>query len=143
MSRSLVIDSSVFLSAWNSAESFHSESSRFFDHLSRKEYALSAPELAAFEISNVLIRLGLSAKLPDYLQIFEEGTVDLIPLSEEVLEHFVKLAGKISLKTADLIFCAVAKQEEASLITWDKQLVKTASKAIPAMTPTEWLEKTP
>jgi predicted nucleic acid-binding protein len=137
MSARLTIDSSVFLSSWQTNEVSHQHSLAFFNTLNNTPVKIAVPDLAIFELSNVLTRIGLNCR--PYLDIFDDEWIELVPLSEELHTLFVKLASKAALKTSDLIFCATAKLTHSTLISWDRRLLREASKVVNALTPLDYV----
>src|SRR3990167_1729529 len=109
MPKILTIDSAVFLSVWDESEALRLPSVHFFASLLTEDVNIVIPEIALFEIGNVLIRLGLRERLTEYMGLFSSSNqLDVVPLSAEIYTAFIGLSTRLTLKTADLIFCTVA-----------------------------------
>jgi len=115
----LVIDTSVFITAWNSSEVHHRQTGSFFEQaLDDDDIHLIVPELVVYEVANVLTRLGFGKKIREYLSVFEQNGMEIIPFSSELFDSFMHISTLLNLKTSDLIVCATASLSKAFLMTF-------------------------
>lgn len=116
----VVVDSSVivkWLNQYNEALLVQAESV-LLDAKSEKIVLLS-PELAKYEVGNVLLaskKLSLS-KAREVLEFFYELPITFVPESQELAEFTYKIGQEFNITYYDASFIALAKQENAALIT--------------------------
>ena len=83
------------------------------------------PSLVAAEIVSVLAKqkTGNLSAVTQYL--FDFG---IVSLDESILREMLKISLKsvLALKTSDLVIAVTARITDATLITWDKKLLKYA-----------------
>lgn len=120
MSSILVLDSSVIVKWLNSVDEKDIEKADkiLADTLNGK-LELIAPELAKYEIGNVLLlKKKLSKEEAEYsIQALYNYPIQFISESEELAQETYKLASKLGITYYDASFLALAKQYDATLIT--------------------------
>jgi predicted nucleic acid-binding protein len=106
---------------------------------------VSSPTLALVEVAGALARRTGSDPLAEsairYLQ--SQAWLTLSPLSVAFSEAAARVAITGSLRGADAVYVALARQEGALLITLDDEMLKRSAPAILAMTPGDWLRQNP
>ncbi len=143
MPSTLVIDSSVFLSAFLEKEVYHKDSICFFEDLKKVQYKIIVPSLVIFEVLNNFYRHGGNKEQEEriFRNLQNSSAFSLIPLDSNFLEKiYLPLHHHFDLKTADSIFATIAFFYEAVLISWDKKLISQTKKHIQALTPKEFLK---
>lgn len=134
----LLIDSSVFISVFNSTDRFHHQSVEFFRSIDPQETAFLLPRLVMLEVVNILYRHGVR----DFGSLERAFTsMDLVELDGEVQAVASELLPRVALKSADLIIVATARLYQAELVTLDRQLIAQAKNAVMASTPAEKMKK--
>ena len=133
----LTIDTSVFISSFEESDSLHSESLRFFNAINQEESSIVVPVTIVFETFNNLIQRGWT---DTSLMRAQFESMDVISLDRFDITRALPIFRQVKLKTADAIVVFVSKEYRAILVSWDKQLIKEATRVVSAMTPTEYLE---
>lgn len=134
----LVIDSNVFVSALGKPDDFTKDSQRFFKSLD-SDTELILPSLVVWETVTAIFKQNIIA-LKVVVKYFRG--LDIIPLDAQYINLAVSYLPKdTNLKSSDLIVALTAKIKEATLITWDIQLLRNTSKFCTALTPKQYLMK--
>jgi predicted nucleic acid-binding protein len=66
--------------------------------------------------------------------------MQLIPLEMRLARQAVQAAKKHRLRGADSVYVAVADTFDATLITWDAEMLERGSEVVRTVTPSHWLE---
>jgi len=102
---------------------------------------VSAPTLVLVEVAGALARRTGSQSLSEsairYLQ--KQSWLTLSPLSVASSESAARAVIPHSLRGADAVYVALARQEGAPLITLDDEMLKRGAPAILVMTPGDGL----
>lgn len=120
MVKKLVVDSSVIVKWLNTTDEKNLEKSdKLLADALESQVELLAPELAKYEVGNVLL---FSKKLsPQDMEIplhaLYVSPIQFIAESEELAKETFDLAFKLGITYYDASFIALAKQENASLVT--------------------------
>lgn len=120
MSQKIVVDSSVIVKWLNTIdESDLVSADAVLSDALKSKIELFAPELARYEIGNVLLlRKKLSPKEVEIpLHAFFVFPIKFIPQSEELAKETYRLAFDLKITYYDASFLSLAKQEDAVLIT--------------------------
>ncbi len=144
MRNKLVIDASVFVSTFSVGERFHEESRAFLEKVVKDSTLIVVPVLTIFEILQTFYRNTNDLKLVNhvYRQLIDLNISKFLQISSleaDFLTHFSVNHQKFPLKTSDAVLALTAQRESCPLVSWDKQMLKVASKMIEAYTPSEWL----
>lgn len=134
MPKTIVIDSSVFISSLGINDKYSSYSKKFFEKC--VDYEIFVPTLVVVEVLTVLSKQGMknTVRLLKYF-----SSLNLVPLDYDFLKYFAEhLISPTTLKTSDLIVAATALQSNAVLITWDKKLLSLNKKFLTVITPAEY-----
>lgn len=99
---------------------------------------LVLPECAA-----ALARRTDSAEKGAYLVDFIQGFpgIQLVSLSFQLAERAAQIAAHYRLSGADAVYAATAERQDATLVTWDTEMLERGAAVIPTLTPAEWLEE--
>jgi len=120
MPRRLVLDSSVMIKWINTVSEFHIENAdKILSDALRGNIELLAPELAKYEIGNVLLfSKKLSVKeVQTPLTAFYAYPINFVTQSEELAKETYRIAQDANITYYDASFLALAKQENAILVT--------------------------
>ena len=141
----IVADASFWVSAFLAQDAHHDQSARLLRRMVTADIRVSSPTLALVEVAGALARRTGSQPLAEsairYLQ--KQSWFTLSPLSVAFSEAAARIAITCSLRGADAVYVALARQEGAPLITLDDEMSKRSAPAILAMTPGEWLRQNP
>ena len=130
----LLVDSSVYISAFNPNDAFAHQSVDFFRALDPQHVDFLLPRLVMIEVFNILHRHGVR----DFRSLERLFTpIEPVDLDGEVQAVAFRILPDVRLKSADLVIVATAKLYEAELITWDRQLIRQATRVVEARTPSE------
>ncbi len=116
----LVIDSSVIIKWLNDTDERNTaEADRILADAIKQKVDLIAPELAKYEIGNVLL---LKKKLPPeeidiILHALYSYPIQFIPESEKLANDTFSIGSELGITYYDAAFISLAKQFEATLIT--------------------------
>lgn len=141
----LVIDSSVFLSALNPSESGSRTSRQLFALLkqSRKVELTILPMIVPIEVANILLQTGELFLHFEGFEAFYKHFKQyvLLDINLPFMRKLLPQLNYFKLRTNDAIVSATALLYDASIISWDKQLVRAASPFMPAFTPDEFIKE--
>lgn len=145
MNKKLVIDASVFVSTFSEGEEFHAESRAFFEEIMGGKTDIFVPILTIFEILQTFYRNTNDTKRVDRINAYliemnMSQRLKVINLEADFLAYFVTHHHEFPLKTSDAVVALTAEREHCPLISWDKQMLKAASKNVETYTPTEFLK---
>ena len=121
----VVVDSSVIVK-WliQDNELYVDKANQLLQDVSLQKVTLIAPELAKYEVGNAILKKGLtSAQAFQSLATVYSLPITFIPETEELgtetyqMAEELKLAGNIKFTYYDASFAALAKQENAVLVT--------------------------
>ena len=65
--------------------------------------------------------------------------VRFYPLTEEAAEAASKLAGRCFLRGVDAVYCQIAREKDAPLITFDLQLRERLEGVVTVLSPQAWM----
>lgn len=144
MAKSIVIDSSIFISSLISGDTNHKISRKFLAAVKKKKRQVIIPMLAVFEILHAYFKLCKDIDKTDrlYQMLIDwnvDGTLRIINMEAEALVYFTAHHHLFPLKTADTIIAITAHHFKSTLISLDKQLLKNAKKHIRTITPMQFL----
>lgn len=128
----LVIDSNVFVSTLGKPDNFTCESQKFFKNLN-SDIEIILPSLVVMETKVAIFKQNpLTLKpMTKYFQGF-----NIVPLDAQFINSAIRSLQKdILLKSSDLIIALTAKMHQATLVTWDNNLIRYANKLCPVVTP--------
>lgn len=145
--KNILIDSNVFISSFLKEEEACEQSDIFLAHVATNEvvYRIILPRLVILESTVNIYRKTTDKEKAMSVQRFAEErrkceVVEFDAVVQKTSEHLME---KVVLKTSDLTLVAMAYLMDAEIISWDKQLLKEASKVVSAITPTAFLSSIP
>ncbi len=135
------VDANVFVAAARPEEVHYKESREFLQEVARRGITIVCPALVLAECSAALARATDSTENGVELAEIVEGmgNVQFVALESSWAHHAARVAASHRLRGADAIYCTVAKEAGATLITWDAELLERGAAAVRTMTPAEWL----
>ena len=141
----IVADASFWVAAFITQDAHHEQSARLLRRMVVHEIPVSSPTLALVEVAGALARRTGSQPLAESAIRYLKGQpwLTLLPLSIAFSESAAVVAITCSLRGADAIYVALARQENACLITLDDEMLKRSAPAVLAMTPGDWLLQNP
>lgn len=102
--KTVILDSSVWISYFTEEEIFHYQSVKLVHQLFKKQRLIFMPEIIYFEILNVLLRSGYSTSQIENIKKLLLDKCHLIKSNfEEISKMIEKIGKKANLKTQDLI----------------------------------------
>ncbi len=121
------------------------ESQRFLDRLRQDNVALVCPTLVITETVAAIARTSRNTVAAQQAGTFLEGFVALILVSLDAVlaRQAAVFAATHYLRGADAVYLAVAQQHDATLITWDTEMLQRGPAVLPTLTPTDWLAAKP
>jgi len=141
----IVADASFWVAAFLAQDAHHDQSARLLRRMVTDDIPVSSPTLALVELAGALARRTGSEPLAESAIRYLKGQswLTLLPLSIAFSETAASVAITYSLRGADAVYVALARQESAPLITLDDEMLKRSTPAILAMTPGDWLRQNP
>jgi predicted nucleic acid-binding protein len=136
-----VIDASVFLNAFNTAEAGHAESQKLLAHLQDKGVPVIGPTLLLPEVAatigrgqgdpNLARRFAFTlSRLPHLV---------LIPLDRLLAGQAVEIAAQYRLRGSDAVYAAVALRFGCPLVTLDREQHDRVAIILPTRYPVDAL----
>lgn len=125
----LLVDSSVFIDAFDPTSPNHAESMRFLDHIHKRNLIMAMPAHAWFEVECALKKLSLDKKFVG--PMFDgkmKYPVELIHIDDDFITKY-RMVDIPYIKAGDHIFVAVAKVNNYPLVTNDTKMFNVALKA--------------
>lgn len=122
----VLVDSCVFIDAFDPHSHNHAESLALLDYLRAKGRLITMPAHAWFEVQCSLQKLTEEGRfVGPAFQGLMNYEVELIHINQEFIQKY-KMADIPYIKAGDHIFLAVAKTEGYSLITSDSKMLSVA-----------------
>lgn len=132
----IVVDSSVTVKWINQIdEKLLLQADKLLANAQAGSISLLAPELSKYEVGNALIKKGLKLPLAyESLGTVYQLPITFIPESEELAKQTYRIAQKAEVTYYDASFIALAKQEDAILVTDNpKHQAKTTEITVTAL----------
>ena len=138
---SWTVDASVFVAAARDVEPHHAESLAFIRALHMGALPVTCPTLVLPESAAAIARRTGDDALADEVVdlILSLAGLRLVALDFALAEQAVELAKAHRLRGADAVYVAVAVASEATLVTWDSEMLTRTADAVSVVTPSEWL----
>jgi predicted nucleic acid-binding protein len=137
----LTIDASVFVSAARPSEKLYPLSFRFLHRV--KGSRIFCPTLVLAECGAAIARPTgdslLSGRLVDLIRYFPGMTQ--VPLDQFLAFRAAEIAIENRLRGADAVYAAVAENFDATLVSWDEEMLECCPQSVQAINPERWLEK--
>ena len=133
------IDASVFVASARSDESNYLQSRKFLKVAQSLE--IYCPSLALAECAAAIARqTGDPALAEELISIIVDFPgINLISLDLSLARKAAQAAIKYKLRGADSVYVAVAEVYDATLITWDQEMLRRCPAAVVTLTPEDGL----
>jgi predicted nucleic acid-binding protein len=140
---SFTIDASVIVSAAHAPDVNHTDSFEFLRRIRLQNEGVFCPTLVLTECAAAIAR---QTNLPDQAQrvlshIEAFPNMSLISLDLDLARRAAQIAISQRLRGADAVYVAVAESFEATLITWDSEMVSRSAPVASALTPADWINQ--
>jgi predicted nucleic acid-binding protein len=137
----LTIDASVFVAAARPQESHYSVSRQFLRQARSKDATIFCPALVLPECAAAILRptgdIALAEELVDLIARFPG--LRLVSLDPSLAHQAVQVATHHRLRGADSVYVTVASTANASLITWDGEMLDRGAGVVTTQTPLQWV----
>lgn len=138
-----VVDASVFVASARTSELHHTDSLNFLQAIQEKAASIFCPTLVLSEYAVALARQTNLPSLPEKVLAYigDFPHLSLIPLDVFMARRAAQIAIRHRLRGADAVYAAKAEAINASLITWDQEMLERCPAAVPTFTPVVWIEQ--
>jgi predicted nucleic acid-binding protein len=138
-----VLDASVFVASARTSEIHHTDSLDLLQAIQEQAAIVFCPTLVLSECAAALARQTNLPSLPEKLLAYIEDypQLSLIPLDVFMARRAAQMAIHHRLRGADAVYAAVAEAFNATLITWDQEMLARCPAAVPTLTPAIWIEQ--
>ncbi len=138
----LTIDASVFVAAVHPEEFHFAASRRFLQQAQAKAMSAFCPTLVLPECAAAIARptgdTVLAAELTSLIEAFPG--LRLVMLDTSLARRAAQIATIHRLRGADSIYVAVAEAFDATLVTWDVEMLQRSQAVVSTLTPARWNE---
>ena len=137
----LTIDASVWVSAFVSGDVHHAESDRLLEVCLAARAKIIVPEIVLLEVAAAVARIQQDAGQGQVAakKVERFPGIRFRPLQMAFLNKSILLATRHSLRAADALYLATAREARAALITLDDEMLRRGSPAATVFTPSQWL----
>jgi predicted nucleic acid-binding protein len=137
------IDASVFVASVRLEEKHYAVSREFLQQAQMQAAGVFCPTLVLPECAAAIARPTSDSALAEKLITLVENfpNLRLIALESHLARRAAQIAIAHRLKGADSVYAAVAEASNATLITWDDEMLERSPAVVPTMTPSQWLEQ--
>jgi len=137
------IDASVFVAAVRVEEDHYAVSRRFLQQARAEAVTVFCPTLALPECAAAIARATGDATLVEELTTLIESFPGLYPVALELplARRAAQIVMAHRLRGADSVYVAVAEMFNATLITWDAEMLQRGPAIVPTLTPIRWVEQ--
>lgn len=140
---SVTVDASVFVATTRSNETQHSVSRQFVQEITRRQIDLFCPLVVLPECAAAIARPTGEAELGEQLVALVTSlpNMNLVNLDSTLAHRAAQIAAHHRLKGADAIYVAVAEAFDATLVTWDNEMLERGAGIVKTQTPLQWLSE--
>lgn len=140
---SYTVDANIFVAAIRPAEVHNVFSRELLQHLQQQRTFVFCPTLVIPESVAAIARISDDTTLIDRVIAFFEGffNLELVTLSVLLAHRAAAIARTCRLRGADSVYVAVAEEKNATLITWDVEVLQRGAAIVHTLTPQMWLEQ--
>jgi predicted nucleic acid-binding protein len=137
-----VVDASVFVASARASEVYYADSIRFLQQLGASDANVFCPTLIVVECSAAIARPTGDASFAESVVGMLEAhpNLNLESLTERRAHRAAEVAARLRLRGADAVYVALAEEFNATLITWDNEMLQRSAAVVPLLTPTAWIE---
>jgi predicted nucleic acid-binding protein len=137
------VDANVFVAAARLEEEHYTISRGFLRRARAEAVTVFCPMLVLPECAAAVARSTGDAALVEELTTLIESFpgLRLVTLDLLLAHRAARIATIHHLRGADSVYAAVAETFNATLITWDAEMLQRSSAFVPTLTPAEWVEQ--
>ncbi len=137
------IDASVFVAAVRLEENHYTVSRTFLQQAREDALDVFCPTLVLPECAAAIARPTGDSALVEELTVLVESFpgLSLVSIDPPLAHRAVHVATVHRLRGADSIYVAVAETFNATLVTWDVEMLQRGSAIVQTLTPTEWMQQ--
>ena len=137
------IDASVFVALARASDVHHIASFEFLRQVEAHAEDIYCPTLVLAECSAAIARQTDSSILAERIVSLVENfpNLHLVSLDISIARWAAQIAQTRRLRGADCVYVAVAEAFNATLVTWDGEMLQRASDVVPTFTPPGWMEQ--
>jgi len=141
----LTVDANVFVSASSTADVFHADSDLFLSRVRRSGLQVFCPVLLLPETASGIIRPtgDIIAAQMTVISVETFPRMSLVAMTEQRAQAAAQIVLTCRLRGADAVYVAVAQEFGTTLITWDAEMLTRGTRAVPVLTPSDWLAANP
>ena len=138
----LTVDASVFVSAARTEEPHYQASRQLLLRAQAQDVTLFCPVLVLPECAAAIARpTGDSTLAKELAKLIESfPNLHLIAHVLPLARRAVEIATDHRLRGADSIYVAVAEAFDATLITWDAEMLERGAGVLITKTPSDWMQ---
>ena len=137
----LVIDASVWVSAFIPADVHHAQADRLLERCLAAGARVIVPEIVLLEVAAGVARVrqedGPGQIAAKKIERFPK--ISFVPLQSAFLNKSILLATRYFLRAADALYLTAARQSKAILVTLDGEMLDRGTAAARVVTPADWL----
>jgi predicted nucleic acid-binding protein len=129
-----VIDTCVFISAFYELDPKHKEARQILEKVIEGKIKAIIPTIALPEICGVIRRITGDIKFASEVkkeieELISSGLLKVEELTKTRMEEASEIAIQLGVKGADAVFISLAKEFNANLITFDKEIKRKLEKS--------------
>lgn len=135
----LTLDSSVFIAALRKEERAHNDCLKLLENIKNGNYAAVEPYTVLVEIAAAVKRRTGSSELASNIKKYLESldSIYFLELTKDRADRCAEICEKLSVKGMDSIVIQIAQENNAILVTLDKEMEEQAKKIIKTAHPHE------
>lgn len=136
-----VIDASVFVSSSRIKEPNSHTSIRFIESLQQQGQAIYGPALVIVECVAAIARsTGEITLATEIITLIKSlPNLQLVDITVTLADKAALIAMQHRLRGADAIYVALAFEVNATLVTWDNEMLVRGAPVVKTITPADWL----
>lgn len=133
----IVVDASVWVSWLRPSDCHHEATSRWIEPQLLAGEVLATPDLAIIEVAGSIARITGQSSLgrQSATALIDIPLLEVHPGDRERFSLAVALAADCRLRGADAVYAALAMRLDATLVTWDEDLLDRAGSRIQTKRP--------
>ena len=134
-----LVDASVWVSRFVSADIYHESSSNFLRQLAERGETLVAPAVLLAEVSGAIARhtnsTAPATRATSLIQALP--SVRLVPIDFPLAQSGADVAARMRLRWVDALYVALAQRLGIPLVTWDREQLERAREVVTTLIPSE------
>jgi predicted nucleic acid-binding protein len=137
----LTVDASVWMNARSPKEKGYLESKKALMIIEEMNIPVFSPSILIVELSASMSRATGDEKAGILFSrlVSELPNIELMPITLELAKDAAVIAARLKIRGADALYCAVAADKKAVLLSRDKEQVERAKALIKVMQPEDFI----